>query len=156
MLQTRSALLALSLGALSAHALADELVATRPGVMCVSADALARLTLPSGDSRTHAAAVAPETQSLAASGGCVEIKPGIRVTVQKAFKNTSVVTYRAAGAQNEQTFVIPNIDFAAATGGVTPVAAQAAPAPASATNAATAAPASAAAAATAAPASAVA
>jgi hypothetical protein len=150
MLQTRSALLALSLGALSAHALADELVATRPGVMCVSADALARLTLPSGDSRTHAAAVAPETQSL------VEIKPGIRVTVQKAFKNTSVVTYRAAGAQNEQTFVIPNIDFAAATGGVTPVAAQAAPAPASATNAATAAPASAAAAATAAPASAVA
>lgn len=156
MLQTRSALLALSLGALSAHALADELVATRPGVMCVSADALARLTLPSGDSRTHAAAVTPETQSLAASGGCVEIKPGIRVTVQKAFKNTSVVTYRAAGAQNEQTFVIPNIDFATATGGVTPVAAQAAPVSASATNTAAAAPASAATAATAAPASALA
>jgi hypothetical protein len=124
MLQTRFAVLALSLGVLSAHALADELVATRPGVMCASADALGRLTLPGGDSRTHAATATPETQSLAASGGCIDIKPGIRVTVQKAFKNTSVVTYRAADAQSEQTFVIPNIDFAAATGDAAPVAAQ--------------------------------
>jgi hypothetical protein len=142
MLQTRFALLALSLGALSTHALADELVATRPGVMCVSADALARLTLPSGDSRTHAATTTPELQGLAASGGCIDIQPGMRVTVQKAFKNTAVVTYRPAGAQSDQTFVVPNIDFVqttggaattgAATGSATPAAAQAAPASASA------------------------
>ena len=111
MLQTRFAMLALSLGVLSTHALADELVATHPGVMCASADALARLTLPGGDSRTHASAPEPQALSLAASGGCIDIKPGITVTVQKAFINTSVVTYRGPNAQTDQTFVVPNIDF---------------------------------------------
>jgi len=123
MLQTRFAMLALSLGALSTHAQADDLIAMHPGVMCASADALSRLTLPGGDSRTHAAAPEPQTQSLAASGGCIDIKPGIKVTVQKAFKNTSVVTYRAPGAQTDQTFVIPNIDFAPAAGDRTQAAA---------------------------------
>jgi hypothetical protein len=125
MLQTRFAMLALSFGVLSNHAQADDLIATHPGVMCVSADALARLTLPGGDSRTHAAAPEPQTLSVAASGGCIDIKPGITVTVQKAFKNTSVVTYRGAGVQTDQTFVIPNIDFVAATGERMQTAAQA-------------------------------
>jgi hypothetical protein len=124
MLQTRFAMLALSLGVLSNHARADDLIAMHPGVMCASADALARLTLPDGDSRTHAAAPEPQTLSVAASGGCIDIKPGITVTVQKAFKNTSVVTYRGAGVQTDQTFVIPNIDFVAATGERTQTAAQ--------------------------------
>ena len=123
MLQTRFATLALSLGVLSTHAQADDLIATHPGVMCASADALARLTLPGGDSRTHTATPEPQALSLAASGGCIDIKPGIRVSVQKAFKNTSVVTYRGPGAQVDQTFVIPNIDFVTATGNHTQTAA---------------------------------
>jgi hypothetical protein len=124
MLHTRFAMIALGLGVLSTHAQADDLIATHPGVMCASADALARLTLPGGDSRTHAATPEPQTLSLAASGGCVDIKPGIRVTVQKAFRNTSVVTYRGPSAQTNQTFVVPTIDFAPAAGSVAQVAAQ--------------------------------
>jgi hypothetical protein len=77
-MRTRLTLLALSLGALSTHALADELVATRPGVMCVSADVLSRMILPGGDSRTHSATVARETLNLAASGGCVDINRVLR------------------------------------------------------------------------------
>ena len=61
--------------------------------------------------------------TLAASGGCIDIKPGIRVTAQKAFKNTSVVTYRGPDAQIDQTFVVPNIDFVPATGEHTQTAA---------------------------------
>ncbi|MGF7134479.1 hypothetical protein P3T40_005983 [Paraburkholderia sp. EB58] len=123
MLQTRFAMLALSLGVLSTHAQADDLIASHPGVMCASADALAHLTLPSGDSRTHTAAPEPQMLTLAASGGCIDIKPGIRVTAQKAFKNTSVVTYRGPDAQIDQTFVVPNIDFVPATGEHTQTAA---------------------------------
>ncbi len=87
---------------------AQELVAIRPGVMCRSADALGRLTLPGGDSRTHAAASRPEDMALAASGGCIDIPPGARVTVRQAFHNTSIVRYGAADAP---PYVVPNIDF---------------------------------------------
>jgi hypothetical protein len=138
MLQTRFAMLALSLGVLSTHVQADDLIATHPGVMCASADALACLTLPGGDSRSHAAAPEPQALSLAASGGCIDVKPGIRVSVQKAFKNTSVVTYRGPGTQIDQTFVIPNIDFAPATGDHTQTAAVSAATVSTATSASTA------------------
>ena len=87
MLQTRFAMLALSLGVLlgvlATDAHADELVATHAGVMCASADALAKLTLPGGDSRTHVASPEPQALSLATAGGCVDIKPGIKVTVEE-------------------------------------------------------------------------
>ena len=39
-------------GLLPVIALADDMVATRPGLMCVSAEALAKLTLPNGGSIT--------------------------------------------------------------------------------------------------------
>ena len=87
----------------------QELVATRPGVMCHSADALGRLTLPSGDSRTHAPTRKPEDMALAASGGCIDIPPGARVTVHQAFHNTSIVSYD--GAADGSPYVVPNIDF---------------------------------------------
>ena len=87
---------------------AQELVATKPGVMCHSADALGRLTLPSGDSRTHAATRKPEDMALAASGGCIDILPGARVTVRQAFHNTSIVSY---GAADVPPYVVPNVDF---------------------------------------------
>ena len=89
----------------------EALVATRPGVMCRSADVLGRLTLPNGDSRTHAAVRRPEDVALAESGGCIDIPPGARVTVRQAFRNTSIVGY---GAPDGPPYVVPNIDFAAA------------------------------------------
>ncbi len=98
------AMLMLGLG--SVHG--QELVATKPGVMCRSADALGKLTLPGGDSRTHAAAPRPEDLAVAASGGCIDIPRGVHVTVQQAFHNTSIVSYGPAGAS---PFVIPNADF---------------------------------------------
>ncbi len=87
---------------------AEDLVATRPGVMCRSAEALGRLTLPGGDSRTHAASPRPQDLRAAAEGGCVDIPLGTRVTVQQAFRNTSIVTTSAADAS---PMVVPNADF---------------------------------------------
>ena len=90
---------------------ADDLVAVRPGVMCASADALSRLTLPNGDSRTHAAAPRPQDLAAAASGGCIDIPRGARVTVQQAYFNTSIVTYAGPGAPPDGRLIVPNVDF---------------------------------------------
>ncbi|MDP9097272.1 MAG: hypothetical protein M3N26_12095, partial [Pseudomonadota bacterium] len=60
---------------------AADLIAIRPGLMCVSTDALARLTLPSGESRTHVPAPRPNDLRVAAAGGCIDIPPGARVQV---------------------------------------------------------------------------
>jgi hypothetical protein len=89
-------------------AASQELVAIKPGLMCRSADALAQLTLPNGDSRTHSAARRPHDLALAASGGCIDIPPNARVTVRQAFHNTSIVTY---GSTDGAPYVVPNIDF---------------------------------------------
>ena len=93
--------------ALAAHANAQELEAIRPGLMCHSAAALATLTLPNGDSRTHRTA-RPADSTTAAAGGCIDIPLGARVTVLQAFHNTSIVTYGPSGTP---PYVIPNIDF---------------------------------------------
>ena len=98
----------LTLAATMAAARAEDLVATRPGVMCRSAEALGRLTLPGGDSRTHAARPRPEDLQLADSGGCVDIPPGARVRVRQAFHNTSIVS---TGAADATPMVVPNADF---------------------------------------------
>jgi hypothetical protein len=91
-----------------AAAQAEDLVATRPGVMCHSAAALAKLTLPGGDSRTHLPNPSAADQKLAESGGCSDILLGQHVTVLQAFHNTSIVRDRVAG---NATLVVPNIDF---------------------------------------------
>ncbi len=110
---------ALTLAATMAVARAEDLVATRPGVMCRSAEALGRLTLPDGDSRTHAASPRPQDLRAAAEGGCVDLAPGTTVTVRQAFRNTSIVT---TGAVDGTPMVVPNVDFrpADATAAATP------------------------------------
>ena len=65
--------------ALSAPALADDLVATKPGLVCVSSDALAKLTLPDGSSRTAQSNPSPFDLALKQSGGCTDITIGMRV-----------------------------------------------------------------------------
>ncbi|WGS48720.1 hypothetical protein LFL96_13115 [Paraburkholderia sp. D15] len=109
-LHPRIALL-LAAGCIGTHAMAADLIATKSGVMCVSPQALAQLTLPNGESRSHGASATPEQLAQAQAGGCIDIQPGITVSVVSARKNTSVVTYQRPGATARDTFVIPNIDF---------------------------------------------
>jgi hypothetical protein len=98
-------------GLLGNHAVASDLIATKPGVMCTSTQALAQLTLPDGDSRSHGDAATPAQLAEVQAGGCVDIQPGMTVSVQTAHKNTSVVSYQRRGSNAQQTFVIPNVDF---------------------------------------------
>jgi hypothetical protein len=91
--------------------MAADLIATRPGVMCASAQTLAELTLPDGDSRSHGATATPAQFAQAQAGGCIDIQPGITVSAHTAHRNTSIVSYRQPGAAASATFVIPNIDF---------------------------------------------
>ncbi|RAS39326.1 hypothetical protein BX591_101665 [Paraburkholderia bryophila] len=109
--QTRIAFLLAAAGWFSTPAMAADLIATKPGVMCVSAQALAQLTLPNGESRSHGATATPEQLAQAQAGGCIDIQPGITVNVLTARKNTSVVSYQRPGATTVETFVVPNIDF---------------------------------------------
>lgn len=104
-------------------ALADTLVAARPGVMCSSADALAKLTLPDGSSRAAGPGARPEYITTKQAGGCIDTPLGARVTVLQARQRTSVVTYDANDGRGARTFIVPNIDFPTAS------AAPAAPAP---------------------------
>ena len=97
-------------------ALGATLVATHPGVMCSSPDALAKLSLPDGSSRSASANVRPEDLTAKQSGGCVDFAPGTRVTVVTPRKNTSVVTYDVRDGRGPQEFTVPNIDFASAGG----------------------------------------
>ena len=99
----------------SSPATAAALVAIKPGVMCSSAEALGKLTLPGGDSRTHAPFPKAEDLAVAGSGGCIDIPLGARVMVQQAFRNTSIVTYDGVGGMAAGTMVVPNIDFQPAT-----------------------------------------
>ncbi len=84
-----------------------DLVAIRPGVMCASAAALASLTLPSGDSRTHGASPRPQDLAVARQGGCGDVTLGHAVLVQTRHHNTSVVTTGDPAAP----VVVANIDF---------------------------------------------
>jgi hypothetical protein len=98
-------------GLLGNHAIAADLIATKSGVMCTSTQALARLTLPDGNSRSHGDTATPAQLTEAQAGGCVDIQPGMTVSVQTAHKNTSVVSYQRPGSNAQETFVIPNVDF---------------------------------------------
>ncbi len=87
---------------------ADEMVAIKPGLMCVSADALAKLTLPDGSSAAAKPGAASSTSAIKRSGGCLDVVPGDRVTLVTRRTNTSVV--QGLGAR-QGTFLVPNIDF---------------------------------------------
>ncbi len=100
-----------------ASARADTLVAVRPGAMCAAADALARLTLPDGGDRADLPGH-PEALAIKRAGGCIDVRPGMLVALQTARRNTSLVLYDAGDGRGERSFVVPNIDFASASGPV--------------------------------------
>lgn len=97
--------------ALARTARAELLTAVRPGVMCVSAGALAALTLHDGGSRSAAAGASPRYKQLAQAGGCVDIRKGMVVDARSIRKNTSIVAYDSPDGSESGIFYAPNIDF---------------------------------------------
>lgn len=93
---------------------ADILVATRPGLLCASPDALAALTLPDGSSRAASPAARPADAATRRQGGCIDLAPGMRVDRRTAHRNTSLVFFDANDGRGPQPFTAPNIDFAPA------------------------------------------
>ena len=90
---------------------AQERVATRPGLMCSSAEALAKLTLPNGSSRAALPRPRPEDLRIKTEGGCLDLHPGSRVTVVEAYHLTSKVTSDPGDGGGARVFIVPNIDF---------------------------------------------
>ena len=90
---------------------ADDLTAIRPGVMCISADALAKLTLPDGSSRSAAPRPRPEDLRTKAEGGCIDIPQRARVTVLQGHRLTSSVAFDPGDGGGRRTFTAPNVDF---------------------------------------------
>ncbi len=89
------------------------LKATRPGVMCVSPEALARLSLPDGSSRTARPDAPSSLVAVARAGGCAEFPGGNVVILQTARKNTSIVrSDTLTGDGVLDTFYVANIDYA--------------------------------------------
>jgi hypothetical protein len=97
---------------LARPAAADTVTAIHPGVMCISSEALAKLTLPDGSSRTATAAPRPADLVIKQAGGCIDIRIGAHVTVITVRKNTSIVTFDPGDGQGSRTFIAPSIDFA--------------------------------------------
>ncbi len=100
---------------LATPACATTLLAARPGEMCKTADATAKLTLPDGSSRAEIENPRPQDTAIEMAGGCVEIMSGMTVTLLTARKNTSIVIYKE-GAGPAAQYVAPNIDFIDAAG----------------------------------------
>jgi hypothetical protein len=98
-------LLAFAASSISMPGSASELVAIKPGLMCASPTALARLTLPDGSSKTSRLNPSPADTDTKREGQCVDIAIGTRVVVSESHKNTSVVRL------GPRTYIVPNIDF---------------------------------------------
>ena len=95
---------------------ADDAVVIRPGVMCSSPQALAALTLPNGDSRTHRGVSIERYLGIARKGGCSDLQVGQKLDVAKSFRNTAVVI-PAGNLQGDgaTVFLAPLIDLDLAT-----------------------------------------
>ena len=87
------------------------LVAVKPGLMCVSADALSRLTLPGGGSRIGTSAERPADRAVKASGGCIDIPQGMTVFALSVRRQTSILAFDAGDGRGERRFYVPNVDF---------------------------------------------
>ena len=102
----------LMLAAAESMVLADDIVVSKPGIMCNSSQALSRLTLPGGDSRTHQEPTLQKYLDIATAGGCRDLQIGQRLGVVKSFRNTVIVSLKdEGGGHGSSTLVAPLIDF---------------------------------------------
>ncbi len=92
-------------------ALADDLVASKQGLICKSPKALAALTLPDGSSRTQHSGASAKDNDIARAGGCFAIQIGQRVTAVERRANTSIVISKEGSDSEPAQYIIPNIDF---------------------------------------------
>ncbi len=99
----------LILAAAASPARAGHATPVRPGIMCLSAQALAILTLPDGDSKTHGPDPSAATLAIASAGGCIDLSPAARLTVHATYRNTSRVTL--SDTLQAVTYTVPNIDL---------------------------------------------
>jgi hypothetical protein len=90
---------------------AELLKAVRSGEMCTSADALAKLTLPDGSSRSDKPGASPDIKRIAKSGDCVQIFEGTVVVATQVRKNTIIIRYNPRDEAGTRSFFVPNIDF---------------------------------------------
>ena len=90
---------------------ADTARPVRPGVMCLSAKALAILTLPDGDSRTHQPKPHDGDRQLAEYGSCVDLDPAMRLGVFQTYHNTSLVFPTPRNGARGPLYRVPNIDL---------------------------------------------
>ncbi len=108
----RLALGALLIALVTPAAQAAVLEAIRPGVMCVKADALAKLSLPNGSSPLAADNPSASVQAIAKAGECTIFPEHHRVSVVTARANTTIVrSDTLSGDGVLGTFIVPNIDF---------------------------------------------
>lgn len=114
---TRYSMLRLAAGAfivaiITTPAQAAVLEATAPGVMCVKADALARLSLPDGSSPLAADNPSAAVQAIATAGECTTFPEHHKVSVITARHNTTIVrSDTLSGDGILGIFIVPNIDF---------------------------------------------
>jgi hypothetical protein len=114
--------------ALTAHAASSQtLTAVRPGLMCMSAEALAALTRPDGSSRASDGA---SFAAIKLRGGCFDLVPGDKVSVVQARHNTALVHFDGRFGGAEGTYLIANVDFALDSGNAADVTAALRPPPA--------------------------
>jgi hypothetical protein len=95
----------------AASASAKEVVAVRRGVFCISAQALAKLTLPDGSSRASAPDAKLSDIRIKDSGGCADLKIGDVFTLLSARRQTSIVKPRSL--PDSPVYYVANIDFIA-------------------------------------------
>jgi hypothetical protein len=88
---------------------AQNLEATKPGVMCASESALAKLTRPDGSSLSAGTDARPEDRQVAAAGNCIPIRIGAVVIAVQVRRNTAIVNYD--DGRGYGTYYVPNVDF---------------------------------------------
>ena len=92
---------------------AETRIVAKPGIMCKASAALATLTLPGGDSRTHRPFPKARDLAVAKSGGCRDLEIGERLSLLEAFRNTAIVVPGGTPPDTPHaTFVVPTIDLA--------------------------------------------
>ncbi len=94
----------------SGAAWATAVQVVRPGLMCRSARALAILSFQNGASRIGTVHQRPDDLRLKASGGCIDLVPGMTLGLVRRVANTVIVTYDAG--HGVQAWFVPGIDVA--------------------------------------------
>ena len=113
---TRAALLVVVgtiIGLLPDGARAETLQVIKPGVACSSADALAKLTLPDGSSRSERPNAPQFYRQIADQGGCIALKLNESMIAVEIRNRTDIVLFDPADGKGKRDFYIAKMNVAA-------------------------------------------